>query len=65
MPELNKRINLGKSAKPQKRKAYRLCDLFWPDAGLAIERAQRIPGGEVGQEITGEIGDGLILSQAV
>ena len=36
-PELNKRIVLSKTDKPFSDKMSYVCDLFWPDYGLAVE----------------------------
>ncbi|MDR2956790.1 MAG: hypothetical protein LBU61_01225 [Coriobacteriales bacterium] len=37
MPELNKRVVPKKTAQPGAGNAYYKCDLYWPDAGLAVE----------------------------
>ena len=36
-PELNKRINKGNAAKNRPGNEYYVCDLFWPEARIAIE----------------------------
>ena len=36
-PKLNKRIDHGKAAGKRSNKAYHRCDLFWPEAKLAVE----------------------------
>ena len=36
-PALNKQIELGTAAKQRSGKAYYVCDLFWPEANLAVE----------------------------
>jgi len=36
-PEMNKRIDVGSRTKTQSKKAYYICDLYWPKAKLAVE----------------------------
>ena len=36
-PELNKRVDIGKAALQRPGGAYYKCDLFWPEANLAVE----------------------------
>ena len=37
LPKLNYRIDVGKRAKKTATKNYYVCDLYWPDAKLAVE----------------------------
>ncbi|MCL2493759.1 MAG: hypothetical protein FWF33_06945 [Clostridiales bacterium] len=37
VPELNKRIDMGKGVLKKSDKSYYVCDLFWPEANLAVE----------------------------
>jgi len=37
MPELNRRIDLGKLVKKSSSKEFLRCDLYWEDAGLIVE----------------------------
>ena len=36
-PELNRRIDLSKTARQKSRKDYYRCDLYWPEANLVVE----------------------------